>query len=102
MTRRRRDARHRGFRGRPTGGILAGALVILGVLTIAKAIFIPIAIAALGATLLGPVVGRLDTRLGRTGASVVVVVIMVALVVGAGWFVGAEFGALARELPDYS
>src|SRR5436190_1012338 len=97
-----RAPRRRGVRGRPTGAALLGALVILAVLVIAKSIFIPVAIAVLAATLLGPVVARLDDRLGRTGASALVVTAAVAMLGGAAWLIGLEVGALARELPDYS
>jgi predicted PurR-regulated permease PerM len=96
------DERRERFRGRPSTSTLLGALAILGVLTVARSVFIPIALAVLAATLLGPLVVRLEGRLGRTAAAAIAVSAAVALVLGSGWFFGAEVGALARELPDYA
>src|SRR5688572_3855666 len=91
-----------GFSGRPLLGHLAVALVILGVLAVGKAVFLPLAVAVLAATLLGPVVSRWEGSIGRPAASFAAVALMVAVVLSAAVFAGAQVAAIARELPHYS
>jgi predicted PurR-regulated permease PerM len=80
--------------------LATGALVV-GVLYWAQAVLIPLAVATLLAFVLSPVVGALHRLgLGRVSAVILVVVLVMAALGGAGWALSAQFGALAQDLPS--
>ena len=85
--------------------LLIGMLIFLltaGVLSIAKAILIPIALAILITFLLTPVVMRIQ-RLGvpRVVSVLIVVLISMAAIGGVGWLIAAQVYDLAAELPKH-
>jgi predicted PurR-regulated permease PerM len=80
--------------------LATGALVV-GILYWAQAVLIPLAVATLLAFVLSPVVGALHRLgLGRVPAVILVVVLVMAVLGGAGWALTAQFGALAQDLPS--
>jgi len=79
--------------------LLAGSLV--GALYIAREILIPLALASFFTFLLAPLVSRLQRWLGRIGAVLAVVFLMLGLTVGGGWVLTRQIVDLAAELPSY-
>ena len=81
--------------------LLALVLVLVG-LYLARVVFIPFALALLLAFLLGPPVVKLR-RLGvpRVPAVLMVVSLSFLLIGAAGVFMTLQFGAVARQLPEY-
>ncbi len=74
---------------------------VLAALSIAQAVLIPIALAALLTFLLAPIVTRLERWIGRV-AAVLAVVLMVFTIVGfSGWVLTRQVIDLAGRLPDY-
>jgi predicted PurR-regulated permease PerM len=92
---------------RPSSGpsflrILISLVLIIGILYVAKAVIVPLAIAVLLTFTLTPVVALIqDKGLGRVPAVLVTVILVLALFVGIGWSVGGQVNRLARELPDH-
>jgi predicted PurR-regulated permease PerM len=82
--------------------VLASLVLVIASLYWAKAVLIPLALALMLTFLLQPIVAALHRRgLGHTPA-VVLVVMLLALVLGAvGWVVIGQFSSLAAELPGY-
>lgn len=77
-------------------------MVIVGCLYWAQAIFIPLALAIYLAFMLAPLVGYLQRhRIPRIPAVLLLVAAGTMLLVGIGWGVAHEFGALVRDLPNY-
>lgn len=83
-----------------TGTVLA--VVIVGFLFWAQAIFIPLALAIFIAFLLGPLVSFVERRrVGRVPAVLLVVAAGTLVVGSVGWMVTHEFASLVRDLPNY-
>lgn len=78
-------------------------VVVVGVLYWAQVVFIPLALAVFLAFLLNPLMRVLQRRgLGRI-ASVIVVVLLAALLLGGlGWLVTWQMTGLLAKLPDYT
>ena len=82
--------------------VLAGAVLIVGVLYWAKAVLMPVALATLLTFLLSPVVTVLQRRGLRRSIAVVLVVVMAFCVLGGvGWVVALQVESLAEDLPLY-
>jgi predicted PurR-regulated permease PerM len=83
--------------------VLASLVLVIASLYWARAVFVPLALALMLTFLLQPIVAALHRRgLGHTPAAVLVVVLL-ALVLGAvGWAVIRQFSSLASELPGYT
>lgn len=83
--------------------ILTGSILIVGVLYLARQVFIPVALAILFAFLLRPIVHGLQrTFLRRTGAIVVAIAIAVAVLSTGGWLLVLQVQGLAKEVASYS
>ncbi|HEX8910847.1 MAG TPA: AI-2E family transporter, partial [Humisphaera sp.] len=77
-------------------------LVAIAVLYVAQAVFIPLALAALLAMLLGGPVQRLEKwRVPRVAAVTLSVVLASGLIVGIGYLVGVQIVNLANNLDQY-
>lgn len=74
---------------------------IIGALYLGREILVPLALAALLTFMLGPLATRLQRWLGRIGAVLSVVLMMVIATLGAGWVLTSQAVDLARQLPDY-
>jgi predicted PurR-regulated permease PerM len=84
--------------------ILSSAVVaalVVGGLYWAKSVLVPLAVAIFFTFLLSPLVTRLQRRVGRVAAVLLVVTLAALLIVGVGWIVTAQFGDLAAELPEH-
>src|SRR5512145_182003 len=75
---------------------------IMATLYLARDLLIPLALAALLAFLLAPLVTRLERWLGRIGAVLVVVTLIFAATGAAGWVLTRQLVDLATKLPDYT
>jgi predicted PurR-regulated permease PerM len=82
--------------------VFATAVLITAVLYWARVVLIPIALAALLAFLLGPLVTRLQRRgLARTVAVIVVVALAFSVLGGIAWVLVIQITGLADDLPLY-
>jgi predicted PurR-regulated permease PerM/CheY-like chemotaxis protein len=81
---------------------LAGLVLVVACLYLARAVFIPIAVALLITFLLSPLVG-LARRLGTSQVPAVGIVVSLALLltVGLGWGLFTQLSTLADDLPAY-
>ncbi len=79
--------------------LLIGA--IIGVLSFGRDICIPIALAALVAFLLAPVVSRLERWVGRIAAVITIVVVLTGFTAALGYVVANQVIDLTAKLPDY-
>ncbi len=77
------------------------ASFIIATLYLARDLLIPLALAALLTFLLAPLVTRLERWLGRIGAVLLVVSLILALTGAAGWVLTRQLVDLATKLPDY-
>jgi predicted PurR-regulated permease PerM len=77
------------------------AAFIIATLYLARALLIPLALAALLTFLLAPLVTRLERWLGRIGAMLLVVTLILAVTGAAGWVLTRQLVDLATKLPDY-
>ena len=77
------------------------AAFIIATLYLARDLLIPLALAALLTFLLAPLVTRLERWLGRIGAVLLVVSLILALTGAAGWVLTRQLVDLATKLPDY-
>lgn len=77
------------------------AAFIVGAVYLGRDILIPLALAALLTFLLAPLVTRLQRWLGRIGAVIAVVLMLVGITVGGGWVLTRQVIDLAAELPNY-
>ncbi len=80
---------------------LALATFVIGLLYFGREILIPLALATLLTFLLSPLVSHLERRVGRAGATTVVVTFIFLILAGVGWTVTRQFVDLASKLPDY-
>ena len=74
---------------------------IIATLYLARDLLIPLALAALLTFLLAPLVTRLERWLGRIGAVLLVVTLILAATGAAGWVLTRQLVDLATKLPDY-
>jgi predicted PurR-regulated permease PerM len=74
---------------------------IIATLYFARDVLIPLALAALLTFLLAPLVTRLERWLGRIGAVLLVVTLILAATGAAGWVLTRQLVDLATKLPDY-
>ncbi|WP_052573826.1 AI-2E family transporter [Haloferula sp. BvORR071] len=84
-------------------GIHAVALAsaLIAGLYFGREFLIPLALAALITFLLGPFVTRLERFLGKIGAVVAVMLLIVGGTIGLGWTIGNQAIDLANQLPAY-
>jgi predicted PurR-regulated permease PerM len=81
---------------------MASVVLVIASLYWAKAVLIPLALALMLTFLLQPVVAALHRRgLGRTPASVLVVMLLGLVLIAVGGVVIMQFSSLAAELPSY-
>lgn len=80
---------------------LALAAFIVGALAWARDLLMPLALAALIAFLLAPLVRRLERWLGRIGAVLMVVTLILGATATMGWVLTQQLVDLATNLPDY-
>ena len=81
---------------------LVAVVVSVAALYFAKVVLVPLAISALLAFLLSPLVSRMH-KLGlpRIPAIIVVLVLSLAFAGGVGWVVGGQLNDIANNLPAY-
>lgn len=78
-------------------------VVAIAAVYFAKRILIPLALAALLAFLLTPIVRRLESwRLGRMAAVVLVLVVSLTVLTGVGWIVTEQLINVTNQLPNYT
>jgi predicted PurR-regulated permease PerM len=81
---------------------LPTAVLIIAILYWAQEVLVPIAVAVLLTFILNPVVSALERlRLGRVLAVSISAVLAFSILIGVGWLVVRQLGALAHELPQY-
>jgi predicted PurR-regulated permease PerM len=82
--------------------ILASLAIILGLLSWAQAVLIPIALAILLTFLLSPIVSLLHRyKLGRGPSVILVVMLAFSLLAGIGWLVANQVTSLVDSFPQY-
>jgi predicted PurR-regulated permease PerM len=82
--------------------VAAAALLTVGALYWLQAILLPLALAALLAFVLSPAVGLLRRwGLGRVSSALLVVLLLCAILGGAGWVVAGQVATLLNDLPGY-
>jgi hypothetical protein len=74
---------------------------VVAVLYIGRDILIPLALAALLAFLLSPLVRRLERWIGRIAATILAVTVLFVIMGGIGWVLTRQVLDLATRLPDY-
>ena len=79
----------------------AGAVLVVAVLSWARDLLMPIALAALLTFMLARPVGALQRWIGRTPAVLVTVSLVFALLGVALWGLGSQFSLLVDDLPQY-
>src|SRR5687767_4897310 len=79
----------------------AGAVLVVAVLSWARDLLMPIALAALLTFMLARPVGGLQRWIGRTAAVLVTVSLVFALLGVALWGLGRQFSLLVDDLPQY-
>lgn len=81
---------------------MVGLLIVAAILYFAKEVLLPLALALLLAFLLAPVSWRLERlRLGRVPATLLVVLVALAIVGSIGTVAGLQAVSLAAKLPEY-
>jgi predicted PurR-regulated permease PerM/methylmalonyl-CoA mutase cobalamin-binding subunit len=80
---------------------IALSAFIIATLYIGRSLLIPLALAALLAFLLVPFVTRLERWLGRVGAVLLAVTLILAAAGAGGWMLSQQLVDLAVKLPDY-
>jgi predicted PurR-regulated permease PerM len=79
----------------------AGAVLVIAVLYWARAVLMPMALAALLAFVLAGPVTRLQRWVGRTIAVALTVTLVFAALAAAGWGLSSQLSRLADDLPSY-
>jgi predicted PurR-regulated permease PerM len=80
---------------------LVGLVLVVGILYLAKAVIVPLALAVLLTFVLNPIVSLVQrSGLGRVPAVLVTVILTFAVCGTIGWGVGMQVNKLAQELPD--
>jgi len=83
--------------------VFTGSILVIGILYVARQVFVPVALAILFAFLLAPIVSLLErTFLRRTGAILLSVGLVVMLLAGGGWWLSAQANSLAKEVASYA
>lgn len=77
------------------------AAFVISALYLGRDLLVPLALAALLTFLLSPLVTRLQRWVGRIGAVLSVVLLLLGATVGAGWILTRQVVDLANELPSY-
>lgn len=77
------------------------ATIVIAALYFGREILMPMALAALFAFLLSPLVTRIERWVGRVFATVLAVTLVFAVVGGLGWVLTRQVIDLATSLPDY-
>lgn len=78
-------------------------VVIVGVLSVARDVLIPITLAVLLSFVLAPLVGLLRrARLGRVPAVLVAVLLALGVILGVGGVIGAQVAGLAGDIPRFA
>ena len=86
----------------PMPAALITALLLLVIFYFGKPVLMPLALSALFAFLLSPIVNYLHRwRLPRAVAVLIVTLFVFSLLGVIGWVIGREFSALASSLPNY-
>lgn len=101
---------NRGFdlgpdKGADSGGAARHVIAVVvgaAVLYEAKAVLMPLALAAIIALVLSPAVTRLERWLGRIAASALIVLLAIFFVGGTSYFLTLELTAVARDVTSYS
>ena len=82
--------------------VLASVVLVIGSLYWARAVFVPLALSLMLTFLLQPVVAVLHRRgLGHAPAAVLVVLLLALLIGAIGWVAVTQLSSLASELPRY-
>jgi predicted PurR-regulated permease PerM len=82
--------------------VLLALVLVVGILHLAKAVIVPLALAVLLTFVLTPIVGAVQHRgLGRVPAVLLTVVLAFTACGAAGWVVGLQVQRLAHELPTH-
>ena len=82
--------------------VLASVVLVIGSLYWARAVFVPLALSLMLTFLLQPVVAMLHRRgLGYAPAAVLVVLLLALLIGAIGWVAVTQLSSLASELPRY-
>lgn len=79
----------------------AGCVLVVAVLYCAQAVLMPLALAVLVSFVLGPLVARLQRRIGRVPAVLATVVLGFGALGLAGWGLGTQLAKLSVDLPGY-
>jgi predicted PurR-regulated permease PerM len=79
-----------------------GLLIAAAVLYVAKAVFLPIAIASILTVIVSPVSARLERYIGRVLSAVLIVAFAIAFVSGSVYFFSVELSTVANEVTQYS
>jgi predicted PurR-regulated permease PerM len=74
---------------------------IVALLYVGREVLIPMSLAALLTFLLAPAVTRLERWLGRIGAVILVMLMIIGATVAAGWTLGSQAVNLANGMPAY-
>src|SRR5687768_2347667 len=74
---------------------------VIATLYLARNLLIPLALASLLTFLLAPLVTRLERWLGRIGAVLLVVTLILGATAAGGWVLTRQLVDLAAKLPDY-
>lgn len=77
------------------------AAFVMATLYLARDLLIPLALATLLTFLLAPLVSRLERGVGRIGAVLLVVTLILVTTGAAGWVLTRQLVDLATKLPDY-
>ena len=86
----------------PMPSALITALLLIVIFYFGKPVLMPLALSALFAFLLSPIVNYLHRwRLPRAVAVLIVTLFVFSLLGVIGWVIGREFSALATSLPNY-
>jgi predicted PurR-regulated permease PerM len=81
---------------------LATGVVVVAALSIAREVLMPITLAVLLSFMLAPLVDLLRRiRLGRVPAVLLAVLLALAVILGLGGVIGAQFAGLAGDIPRY-
>ncbi len=81
--------------------VLATVIGVVAVLSLAREVLVPVALAALVSFCLAPVTLRLQPWLGRVPAVIAAVLLACAILGGVTWLVAGQFVELARMVPQY-
>src|SRR5579863_5738187 len=82
-------------------GIIA-FIVAVAVLSLAKDILLPLAIAALLAVVFSPIASRLEMLVGRFVSAALIVAAVVSSITALGYFLTVELTSVAVEMTEYS